>query len=1066
MAQEEYSHGKGGIDFKALFESMPGNSALLDVNAPDFTITAVTKGFLDNSGASKEQLIGKGIFESFPSNTNDDTDTGEANLRASFAHVLKHKQEHSLEAQRYDVLNKEGVFEERYWRTSNRPFLDAEGNVLLIIHSAEEVTASVKGGEAQAKVDEMTQMNNVFMQAPLAIHILKGPELIIEMANDRSLEIWGRTKDIIGKPINEVLPELLKQGYKDAINKVRETGKPVYAYERPVVIQKKDLDEPGFYNFVIQPYFEGGGSSASGVLIFVNDVTEKVRSQNELAASNILIKESEERFRTMAEGTEILIAVSDETSKAIYFNNAWFAFTGRSTDDLLNFGWADLIHEDDRKAFVDHYLKCVELHTPFTGEFRMLNHAGEYRWLYAKGPVRFRPDGSFAGFISSAVDITERKAIENALQESEQQVRSIVESAPFPIGVYTGREMRIILANQSIMDVWGKGNDIIGKLYSEVLPELENQAVYEQLDKVFTTGISLHAKNRRIDLFTGGKLNTYYFNYSFTPLYNAAGEVYGVMNTAADVSDLNIAMRTAEESEHRYRMLIEESPVATAFYTGRELKLQYANDIMMGYWGKGNVIGQELAVFLPELHGQPFLGLLEDVYTTGVAYSGNEEKVSLFVDGELKDFYYTFTYKALRNTAGEIYGIHHVAIDVTSEVLARRALEESNDQLQFAIEATELGTFDYNPLSGKFSANDRLKEWFGLKPENEIDLTDAINVMAEKDRDRVTKAIQDTLNIESGGRYDIEYLIQNPITGRDIFVRAKGRAWFNEDYVAYRFNGTLQDVTQQALAMQKVEELVAERTAELAEANKNLQRSNAELAQFAYIASHDLQEPLRKISTYSQMLESSLGNNLSDKSKNYFSKMHASSSRMLSLIRDVLAYSQLSTTHNLLEKVDLNRVVENVRMDFELLIEQKRAAINTHNLPELEAIPLQMSQLFTNLISNALKFIKPGVDPVINITAAGMTKAEVRAFPALDPDAAYYKITFADNGIGFEQEYAQQIFNIFQRLHLKTAYEGTGIGLALCKKIAQNHHGDIYAEGSMAAGASFNVILPQVQPAG
>jgi PAS domain S-box-containing protein len=937
MAQKEHTTGTESIDFRVVFESMSGSSVLLRANPPVYNIITVTKGYLNYSPLAMEELIGKGLFEIFPSNPEDKNDTGESSLRASFARVIQYGHEDVMEKQRYDVLNKSLQFEERYWRASNKPVPGNEGQVSFIIHTVEEITDSIKGKEAQAKVGEMMRMNNVFMQAPIAIHILKGPELIIEMANDRSLEIWGRTKDIIGKPINEVLPELLKQGYIDTIHKVRETGKPVYAYERPMVLKKNDPDGPGFYNFVVQPYYEADGSKAEGVLVFVNDVTEKVRSQNALTAGNVIVKESEERFRTMADGTEILITVSDETGGTIYFNKAWVDLTGRSVEGLLSFGWIDLIHEEDRQKFTDHYIESFKMRTPFAGEFRILSKEGEYRWLYAKGPVRFRPDGSFAGYISSAVDITERKNTENALQESE----------------------------------------------------------------------------------------------------------------------------------HRYRMLIEESPVATAFYTGREFRLQYANNIMIGYWGKGpDVIGQELSAFLPELKGQSFFKILDDVYTTGIAYVGNQEKVSLLVNGEMQDNYYSYTYKALKNKEGEIYGIHHVAVDVTNEVLAKKALEESKDQLQFAIEATELGTFDYNPLTNKFSANDRLKEWFGLKPENETALADAINAIAEKDRDRVTEAIKNALDIVNGGRYEIEYLIKNPVTGKEIYVRAKGRACFNEDYVAYRFNGTLQDVTQQVIAMQKVEELVAERTTELGEANKNLQRSNAELAQFAYIASHDLQEPLRKISTYSQMLESSLGDNLTEKSKNYFTKMYASASRMLTLIRDVLAYSQLSTTQNLLEKTDLNTVVENVKTDFELLIEQKHATIKAEGLPVLEAIPLQMSQLFTNLISNALKFIKPGVDPVINISAVKMSRAEVKAAPALDLNVPYYKISFEDNGIGFEQEYAEQIFNIFQRLHLKSAYEGTGIGLALCKKIAQNHHGDIYAESKKNKGAAFNIILPEVQAIG
>ncbi len=142
------------------------------------------------------------------------------------------------------------------------------------------------------------------------------------------------------------------------------------------------------------------------------------------------------------------------------------------------------------------------------------------------------------------------------LEEGEQQVRALVESAPFPIAVYIGKEMRIQLANQSVMDIWGKGNDVVGKLFAEVLPELDNQEIFEQLDSVFTTGIAFHAKNQNVNLVIDGKLHPYYFNYSFTPLFDAAGNVYGVMNTAADVTDLNLAKQNIELSENNLRNII------------------------------------------------------------------------------------------------------------------------------------------------------------------------------------------------------------------------------------------------------------------------------------------------------------------------------------------------------------------------------------------------------------------------------------------------------------------------------------------------------------------------------
>jgi len=270
------------------------------------------------------------------------------------------------------------------------------------------------------------------------------------------------------------------------------------------------------------------------------------------------------------------------------------------------------------------------------------------------------------------------------------------------------------------------------------------------------------------------------------------------------------------------------------------------------------------------------------------------------------------------------------------------------------------------------------------------------------------------------------------------------------------------DVSAQVLARHTIEEVVKERTAELELANNSLVKSNAELAQFAYITSHDLQEPVRKISIFTKMLEGGLGD-LDDRSQNYITKIKSSAERMGNLIKDVLVYSQISKGNVLFERVDLKTIADEILTDYELIIEQTGAAITFTGLPVVQAIPLQMSQLFSNLVSNSLKYIAPGTKPVITVTAAPLAKEDLAVYPNLNSNLEYSKIEFRDNGIGFEAEYAEKIFNIFQRLHNKSEYTGTGIGLAMCKKILENHHGHIEAAPVEGGGALFTVILPATQ---
>jgi light-regulated signal transduction histidine kinase (bacteriophytochrome) len=264
------------------------------------------------------------------------------------------------------------------------------------------------------------------------------------------------------------------------------------------------------------------------------------------------------------------------------------------------------------------------------------------------------------------------------------------------------------------------------------------------------------------------------------------------------------------------------------------------------------------------------------------------------------------------------------------------------------------------------------------------------------------------------------------------------------------------DITEQKKVKEELEKMVLERTSELVTSNSALEKSNHELEQFAYIASHDLQEPLRKIQTFADMVKEHLGDK--ELTEKYFNKIYTSAKRMSILINDVLNYSRLSKTGEQFEKTDLNKILKDVLSDFELLIEQKQAVITHSDLPTIKGIPLQIHQLFGNLISNSLKFSE--VDPQITITAQTLSAKEVQKYPHLIEGQAYIQLTFKDNGIGFEQQHANQIFIIFQRLNNQRTYSGTGIGLALCKKIVDHHDGIITAKSEPGQGATFTVILP------
>ncbi|HEY0610304.1 MAG TPA: CheR family methyltransferase [Chitinophaga sp.] len=273
----------------------------------------------------------------------------------------------------------------------------------------------------------------------------------------------------------------------------------------------------------------------------------------------------------------------------------------------------------------------------------------------------------------------------------------------------------------------------------------------------------------------------------------------------------------------------------------------------------------------------------------------------------------------------------------------------------------------------------------------------------------------------------------------------------------------IEDITEQRILNQELEKHVEQRTHALLEANLDLERTNGELEQFAYVASHDLQEPLRKILTFINRMQRGHEDDFSQESKKYFNKINDASNRMIRLIDDLLNFSRIARLGKRYVKTDLNSLLQSILVDLDLLITDKRATVTIDKLPVIHAIPLQMTQLFYNLLTNALKFIVPDRGAVIHISSKLMTKEE-KAVQMPPGDAeAYYDITVRDNGIGFRQEYAEQIFTIFQRLHDNSQYSGTGIGLSLCRKIVTNHNGKIFAEGRENEGATFHILLPAKQ---
>ncbi|RBQ11841.1 PAS domain S-box protein [Pedobacter miscanthi] len=386
------------------------------------------------------------------------------------------------------------------------------------------------------------------------------------------------------------------------------------------------------------------------------------------------------------------------------------------------------------------------------------------------------------------------------LNQNDREVAAIIESAPFPIAVYHGKEMRIVKANQSVIEAWGKGPEVIGKTYREVLPELEKTDIYQKLDQVFSTGIAYHVRNSKVELVVEGRLREFYFNYSFTPLFDSEGKVYGVMNTAADVTDLNLQKQRAEFSEQNFREMILQAPVAMCLLKGPDFVVDLANDAMIEIWGKQktNVMGVPVFKALPDAREQGLEQVMEAVYKNGIPYTASELPVVLMRHGKQETVYQNFTYQPYRDQHGEIIGILATSVDISEQVVARKDREKAYEQIHLSKTAAQVGTFDMDLERGTMEWDPRCRELFGISHNQMVNYKkDFVQGLHPDDRGRITSIIDGLMESESsGGDYDVEYRTLGATDHKLRWVRAKGKVYYEKGRPV-RFIGSVLDITAQ-----------------------------------------------------------------------------------------------------------------------------------------------------------------------------------------------------------------------------------------------------------------------------
>jgi PAS domain S-box-containing protein len=906
---------------------------------------------------------------------------------------------------------------------------------------------------------------NMLMQAPAAMAIVHGPEHSYTFANPLYQKLYGRAgEQLIGRTIKQVWPEVENQGIYELFHQVFTSGETFTAHEYPASFSENGRVHSGYYDFILKPVKDLSGTTTD-IMIHSVEVTERVTARKK-------IEESESYFRRMADTVPTMLWITDKDGSCTYLNRRWYETTGQTPEEALGFGWLEATHPEDAERAGHAFLTASNTRTPFHCLYRLRQNNGEYRWAIDSGSPRFDANGNFEGFIGSVTDVHEEKEASQKLERSETRYRHIFENTPVSLweeDFSIAREKVLALKEKGITDLrsyflehkeemLGLVRTISVKDVNEAALDLMEASSKEELTRglgdifiedtteafigemeIIASGGGFFEYNTALQTLTGKRLEVLvHISFPYSTDYSS------IIVTLVDITGRKNIEQRIKESEERYAITVQASDLGLWDFDVINQKIVASGNMAAIYGISSN---EEMTVpdFLNNIHpddSEELRKTMASILDGTIAPSFvTEYRLIRKQSGEMR--WVRAKGKAFVNEDGILYRTIGTIADITeqkeAEVKLResenrfRTLAESLPQMIWVMDAkgnTEYSSRHWKVYSGGLDGWEAWEEM--IHPE---------------DRRRSEAAFSEALSSgipfrmevrlkSSEGEYRWHYSVAEPVK--------------NEEGTVLMWIGALTDIHVQRTFTEKLEKEVAERTSEL-------QRSNEDLQQFAHVASHDLKEPVRKVKVFTTRTIQEFADGLPERARTYLTKIESSADRMFAMINGVLQYSTLVSLEHTKEDVDLNGTIGYIENDLELVILQKKAVIEYAVLPVVKGSSTLLYQLFYNLINNSLKFSMPDVPPVVRITSGRVRGGEDLR---LKDDEEYIKISLTDNGIGFDQDEAERIFQTFSRLNARDKYEGTGLGLSLCRKIVERHGGIIYAEGKRGAGSSFTVILP------
>ncbi|WP_165958269.1 PAS domain S-box protein [Segetibacter sp. 3557_3] len=883
------------------------------------------------------------------------------------------------------------------------------------------------------------------------------PLFTIVSASQDMCRFLGYGKDrLVGKSIFEAFPpnssDPTFNGHTELLASLELVLKNKMSHRREQrydLVLNEGLFQETYWDTINTPVLNDDGE-VTYIVHTTENITARVIADRKVAENDVAVAQ----FKFMADNAQNAFILAREDGSFAYVNQKALSGWNYTAEEAKHLRVPDVNPVFNDEVFSAAFKRAQHENIP---QFETL-HRRKNGEVY---PVEINMGAlTLAGkphMFAVARDITNRKRLQEASRKSEENLRNLIMQSPVAMCILNGPDFIVEVANARVLELWGKhADEIMGKPVFDCLPDARVAGLHKIMEQVYSTGERFAANEQPIPLPRNGGLETFYVNFVYEPFRGVDQKIAGVMVVAFDVTNQVVARMKVEESNKELQFVMNVAPqmVWVTYPDGYHALYNYK---WYEYTGLSDVESQDTG-WTTVVHP-------DDMERTSAVWKHSLETGEPYeIEYRLKRFdgtYCWFLGRALplKDETGTILKWFGTCTDIDDQKKASELMEEMVIKRTHELESQKnlLDNILRNSSNG-ISVTEMIRNDKG-------DVVDAKTILANDSAIRFVGMPREVFLSKTAVELDPDILtsaygqkcLHTLVTGEPAVIQyylGISNRWLeltlsrmDSDHLIHIFT----DVTSIKVSQLEQERMLQE-----------LKRSNANLEDFAYAASHDLKEPIRKIRFFADRLNNKLSGKLAEEDQHYLMRMDRATERMQLLVDDLLEYSHVSTDNNYVEEIDLGKKLSKVLEDLELEVSRRNASIIVGPLPLIKGHRRQIQQLFQNLITNALKFSKPGVQPEILISASIISGEELITLNAATTPAnkAYHQISIVDNGIGFEQEYAERIFKMFQRLHGKAAYEGTGIGLAIVRKVVNNHNGFITAESSPGNGARFTVYLP------